>query len=104
MDELSEFQRLCEARLADLASRSGFHLAARRVEAYDEIDSREPCVRGQVGEVGVWIFLDGAAARLGGKDWRFEREDYSSPDELARAFAERVLQLARSSALKSAKA
>lgn len=96
-EQLNQFQRDCEGLLTHALQEIGIRLDDRTVGVLRGLvaatDSPEPYLEARIAGTGLKVFIyeDGAEISGGGIDDRFERADYASMDELAKAFVARAV-------------
>jgi len=96
MEELTEFQVVCEKRLSNALAAINKQLCGREVGEITDTyfdHANETYIHASVDETGIelWIYDDGAMFSGPGLDMRYEREDYASKDELMNAFITELL-------------
>ena len=88
MRSLSKFQKACEGSLKHRLDAIGRTLVEREIEG----DS-ENYIHAHIARAGIeiWIYEDEALFRGVGVDERFESPDFKSPDALAQAFVDALI-------------
>ena len=81
MNELTGFQRKCEDQLLSLLKRKNLVLVNRRTDGKQEAN-----IYGEVKDLQIWIYEDGAEICGETTDKRFEKHDFESEDELIATF------------------
>ena len=81
MEELTSFQRKCESELLSVLKKKNLNLDNRRLDGRNET-----YIYGQVKDLEIWIYGDGAELTSRTVDKRFEKPDFKSEDELIDAF------------------
>lgn len=85
---ITDFQRKCEFALSTILKNKNLGLVNRKLNGQKEI-----YIYGEVKDLEIWIYKDGA--EIGGMniDKRFEKDDFKSEDELINAFKSEVESL-----------
>ena len=85
---LTDFQDKCGFALSTVLKSRNLNLVNRRLDGKKEI-----YIYGEVKDLEIWIYKDGA--EIGGKniDKRFEKDDFKTEDELISAFKREIESL-----------
>jgi hypothetical protein len=88
MEKLTDFQKNCERELRKQLGSLRVELKNREVHG-----AEDPAIRAEMDNLFIWIYADGAEIGGEGLNWRYERYDYDTLDQLCQAFVSKVSSL-----------
>lgn len=96
MEELTEFQVVCETKLSGALSSINLKLCDKELGEITDTyfdHANETYIHASVDGTGieVWIYDNGAAFSGPGIDMRYEHEDYANKEKLMDAFVMEIL-------------
>ena len=89
MSILNDFQKKCEQDLLSVLSKMGLSFENKFIRG-----EKEKYIEGTIGDIRIWIYLDGAQIKGKKIDFRFEKADYDYKEALIQDFIAKVLELA----------
>ena len=96
MIQLNSFQKKTEELLSTRLKDLGYHIRNRKETVFNDerwSTKEEPMLQATIGNIDIWIYIDGAYIRTPFVNLSFEKYDYKNLDELAQAFIGKIIFL-----------